>query len=347
MKDIEKFEKLVDDIEKYIPTPEHIKEQANINVISMKKYFPQAYRAKRITISGAYIIFTMSKDKYISSSRDVLSQIGLYKTKNILVAYIYETDYIDAKNLELWLHKLILESDDYNILPEIEDIQNSCPKNVGIEDIIPKNINVMRCVDNITIDNIRYIHQVPGTYILQFTDGECYVGSSVDLRMRLMTHRSRLSNFISKISICETQNVIDASILEVIFIKILKPRYNLTPRFDNGNRQSINMPCKGRKYKNISFRGRDIRFITISKDISELLEKKMIELFNKGIFSLSIQKLAESAIKKGLDVISDNTPNISEEETYQYRCQYQCQYQYQQYQQFEYQYQYQYQCQYI
>lgn len=222
MKNIEKFEELVDDLEKSIPTPEYIKEQANINVISVKKYFPQAYRAKQITITGAYIIFTISKDRHISSSRDILSQIGLYKTKNILVTYIYETDYIDAKNLELWLHKLMLESDNYNILPKrIEDIvQKSCPKNVSIEDIIPKNINVMRCVDNIAIDNIRYIHQVPGTYILQFTDGECYIGSSTNLRKRLMTHKRHLLNFISRVSICETQNVIDASILEIIFIKI-------------------------------------------------------------------------------------------------------------------------------
>lgn len=349
MKNIEKFEELVDDLEKSIPTPEYIKEQANINVMSIKKYFPQAYRAKQITISGAYIIFTISKDRHISSSRDVLSQIDVYKTKNILVAYIYETDYIDAKKLELWLHKLMLESDSYNILPKrIEDIvQKSSPKNVSIDDIIPKNINVMRCVDNITIDNIRYIRQVPGTYILQFTDGECYVGSSSDLHARLMRHRSRLFNFISKISICETQNVIDASILEVIFIKILKPKYNRAHCLDNGNIQSINMPGKGRKYKNISSRGTNIQFITISKDISELLEEKMIELFNKGIFSLSIQKLAEHAIKKGLDVISDNTPNISEEDTCQYRYQYQCRYQYQQCQQFEYQYRYQCQYQYI
>lgn len=342
MKNIEKFEELVDDLEKSIPTPEYIKEQANINVMSIKKYFPQAFRAKRITISGAYIIFTISKDRYIGSSRDILSQIGLYKTKNILVAYIYETDYIDAKHLELWLHKL-LESDDYNILPKrIEDIvQKSYPKNASIENIIPKNISVTRCIDNMTIENIKNIPHMPGTYILQFTDGECYIGSSVDLRIRLMRHRSHLSNFISRISICETQDVIDASILEVIFIKILKPKYNRVPSLDNGNRQSINVPCKGRKYKNISFRRTNIQFITISKDISDLLEKKMIELFNKGIFSLSIQKLTECAIKKGLDIISDNISN--EETSYQYRCQYQFQYQYRQYQQCDkYQYQHQY-----
>ncbi len=222
MENIEKFEELVDDLEKSIPTPEYIKEQANINVISIKKYFPQAYRAKRITVSGAYIIFTISKDRHISSSRDVLSQIGLYKTKNILVAYIYETDYIDAKNLELWLHKLMLESDNYNILPKrIEDIvQKSYPKNISIEDIIPKNISVIRCIDNMVIENIKNIHQVPGTYILQFTDGECYIGSSANLRKRLMIHKCHLLDFISRVSICETQNVIDASILEIIFIKI-------------------------------------------------------------------------------------------------------------------------------
>ena len=69
----------------------------------------------------------------------------------------------------------------------------------------------------------------------------------------------------------------------------------------------------------------------------------MIKLFNRGIFSISIQKLAESAIKKGLDIMSDNMTNISDEETYQYRYQCQFQYQYQQYQQFEYQYKCQYQ----
>lgn len=84
MKNIEKIEELVDDLERSIPTPEYIKEQTDINVISIKKYFPQTYRAKRITISGAYIIFTISKDRYISSSRDVLSQIGLYKTKKYI-----------------------------------------------------------------------------------------------------------------------------------------------------------------------------------------------------------------------------------------------------------------------
>jgi len=71
MKDVEKLEKLVNNIEKYIPTPEYIKEQANINVISMKKYFPQAYHAKRIIITGTYIIFTKTKDRYISSSKDI------------------------------------------------------------------------------------------------------------------------------------------------------------------------------------------------------------------------------------------------------------------------------------
>lgn len=36
---IEKFEKLVDNLEKYIPTPEYIKEHTNINVISIKNIF--------------------------------------------------------------------------------------------------------------------------------------------------------------------------------------------------------------------------------------------------------------------------------------------------------------------
>lgn len=72
------------------------------------------------------------------------------------MAYIYETNYIDAKYLELWLHKLILESDNYNILPKrIEDIvQKSYPKNTSIEDIIPKNISITRCIDNMTIKDI-------------------------------------------------------------------------------------------------------------------------------------------------------------------------------------------------
>ncbi len=43
-----------------------------------------------------------------------------------------------------------------------------------------------------------------------------------------------------------------------------------------------------------------------SKEISELLDKKMIEIFNQGIFSLSIQTLAELAIKEGLDIVCDN-----------------------------------------
>lgn len=72
-----------------------------------------------------------------------------------------------------------------------------------------------------------------------------------------------LFNFISEISICETQSVIDALILEGIFIKILKPRYNYIPRFDN----------------------------------PDMLDKKMIDLFNQGIFSLSL------AIKEGLDIV--------------------------------------------
>lgn len=344
--DIEKFEELVDDLEKYIPTPEYIKECANINVISIKKYFPQAYRAKRITISGAYIIFTMSKDIYISSSRDVLNQIGMYKTKNILVAYIYEADYTDAKNLELWLHKLTLESD-YNIIPGmIEDIiQKSYPKNVSIDDMIPKSINIVRCVDNIAIDNIRYIHQVPGTYILQFTDGEYYIGSSTNLHNRLMTHKYHLLNFISRVSICETQNSIDASILEIIFIKLLKPKYNRTHNINNGDMQSINIYCKRKRYRNRLFRGKNEKFIAISKDVSKLLEEKMTKLFSRGIFSISTQKLAESAIMKGLDMVSDNITNISDKEKkYQYRYQYQYEFQYP-YQQFEYKYQYQYQYQ--
>lgn len=101
---IEKFEKLVDNLEKYIPTPEYIKEHTNINVISIKKYFPQAYRAKRNIITGAYIIFTMSKERFVSSSKDILGQINLYMQyadiKNILAVYIYETDYMDTKRLE-------------------------------------------------------------------------------------------------------------------------------------------------------------------------------------------------------------------------------------------------------
>lgn len=88
-------------IEKYISTPEYIKEQLDINVISIKKYFPHLFRAKQVIISGAYIIFNMSMAnatryayvKYISSSRDILNQINLYKTENMLVAYIYEIDY--------------------------------------------------------------------------------------------------------------------------------------------------------------------------------------------------------------------------------------------------------------
>jgi len=73
MKDIEKCEKLVDDIEKSIPTLEFIKEQVNINVISIKKYFPQAYQARYTTITGVYIIFTKSKEIYIGSSKDILN----------------------------------------------------------------------------------------------------------------------------------------------------------------------------------------------------------------------------------------------------------------------------------
>jgi hypothetical protein len=341
---MENIEEIINDLEKYIPTPEYIKERANIDVISIKKYFPQVYRAKRITISGAYIIFTMSKDKYISSSRDVLDNIGLYKTKNILVVYIYETDYINAKNLEFWLHKLTLESD--NILPKIiEDIiQEDFPKNICTGDIIPKNIGIIRCIDNITIDDIRYIHQIPGTYILQFTDGECYVGSSTNLRRRLMMHKYRLLNFISRISMCETQNIIDASILETIFINMLKPKYNRIRGLDNGNMQSINIQYK--RGRNRLFREKKYQFIAISKDISELLEKKMIKLFERGMFSISIQKLTESAIKKGLEIISDNIVNISDKGsdkgTYQYRYQHKFQFEYQQYQQFECQHQYEY-----
>lgn len=86
MKDIEKFEKLVDDIEEYIPTIE---------------YFPKVYRAKRVRV---YIIFTESKEKYIGQSKNILRQIDIFMRdstiKDILVVYIYETDSTDIKRLE-------------------------------------------------------------------------------------------------------------------------------------------------------------------------------------------------------------------------------------------------------
>lgn len=327
MKNIEKFEKLVDDIEKNIPTPEYIKEKANINVISMKKYFPQAYRAKRNIITGTYIIFTMSKERYISSSKDILKQINIYmrdpEIENILVTYIYETDYLDTKRLESWLiNKLILEPNiNYhdNIIPKkIEDVIS---KKINIEDIIPKDINVIRCIDNITTEDIRYVSHTYGTYILQFVDRECYVGSSANLYNRLMRHRYRLHGFISSISICETQNVIDALILEGIFIKILKPKYNRIHGFGNPDiKQSINVPHKGKnRYTKRFFRSRYTEFISVSKDLSDLLNKKMIEMFNQGMFSLSIQTLAELAIKEGLDTVCDNISQIIEMEKYPVR----------------------------
>lgn len=43
-----------------------------------------------------------------------------------------------------------------------------------IEDIIQKNINIIRCIDNMTIEDIGSVPRVPGTYILQFIDRECY-----------------------------------------------------------------------------------------------------------------------------------------------------------------------------
>ena len=232
MKDIEKFEKLVDDIEKYMPTAEYIKEQANIDVVSVKKYFPKAYRAKKTVITGVYIIFTESKEKYIGSSKNILREIDIFMRnstiKNILVVYIYETGHIDTKKLELWLEYKLKninyhdkELTEHAVPKKIED----ATKNINIRDIIPKNIDITRCIDNIRIRDTRNISHSPGTYILQFTDGECYVGSCRNLYSRMMTHR-RYSDYISGISICETQNTIDAQILEHIFIKILKPKYN-------------------------------------------------------------------------------------------------------------------------
>lgn len=105
---MENIEKLVEDLERSIPTIEDIEKKTNIKVISIKKYFPQLFRAKKAIISGAYIIFTESKDRYIGCSENVLARISQHMSpfseiRYILVVYIYETEDIDAKCLESWL----------------------------------------------------------------------------------------------------------------------------------------------------------------------------------------------------------------------------------------------------
>lgn len=272
----------------------------------------------------------MSKERFVSSSKDILGQINLYMQyadiKNILAVYIYETDYMDTKRLESWLTNKLMSEPNINYHSDIipKKIEDIIPKNINIEDIIPKNICVIRCIDNMTIDDIENIPHRPGTYILQFIDGECYIGSSANLYNRLMRHRYRLHGFISSISICETQDVIDALILEGIFIKILKPKYNRMHGFDNPDiKQSINVPHKGKnRYTKRFFRSRYTEFISVSKDLSDLLNKKMIEMFNQGMFSLSIQTLAELAIKEGLDTVCDNISQIIEMEKYPVRTTY-------------------------
>lgn len=313
---LEKYEKLVSGIEKSIPTIEYIKDRTSIDVISIKKYFPQAYKAKRIIITGVYIIFTKSKERYINLSKDVLSQIDMCTynpdIKDILVVYIFETNYADARHLKSWImRELKLEQNKTmeDIIPR--KIENIIPKDIKIEDIIPKNITVTGCVDDIPIGEIENIPHVPGVYILQFVDRECYVGSSVDLHNRLKRHRSRLSNFISNVSICEMQRIADAKILEDIFIKMLEPKYNCLLRSSN-DKQSINTQRKNGRCINRSYRGTQTQLISISKDISELLNKKMLEFYDLGIFSWSIQTLAEISIKEGLNIVCDNISQVSE-----------------------------------
>lgn len=188
------------------------------------------------------------------------------------------------------------------------------PKNVNIEDIIPKDINIVRCIDNVPIKEIEKIPHAPGVYVLQFADRECYVGSSGNVYHRLKQHKNRLSNFMIGISICETQNILDALILEPIFMKILKPKYNRMLRSDNHSKnQSINTLRKGRdRLKNRSFRCVNTKYMPISEDVLRLLNEKRSELYEQGIFSWSIQTLAEVAIKEGLNTVCDNIYRILE-----------------------------------
>ncbi len=68
-----------------------------------------------------------------------------------------------------------------------------------------------------------------GAYILNFTDGKRYVGSSTDLKNRLYGHKSTALNLgrnIEYLVLYFTMDILDALILEHYLIKKFKPELN-------------------------------------------------------------------------------------------------------------------------
>ncbi|MBZ5529581.1 MAG: hypothetical protein LAN71_17000 [Acidobacteriia bacterium] len=86
---------IIFDIEKTLPTIDEIKNEMNIEILSIKKFiFPKELRRHRYDfyLSGAYIIVTTNKEKYVGQTLYFKSRIDIHCSKlEILVIFLYET----------------------------------------------------------------------------------------------------------------------------------------------------------------------------------------------------------------------------------------------------------------
>lgn len=102
---------IIFDIEKTLPTIDEIKKEMDIEILSIKKFiFPKELRQRKYdfyaTLSGAYIIVTINKEKYVGQTLYFKSRIDNHcKKLEILAIFLYETSrnrYITRK-LEQYL----------------------------------------------------------------------------------------------------------------------------------------------------------------------------------------------------------------------------------------------------
>lgn len=171
----------------------------------------------------------------------------------------------------------------------------------------------------------KYLSSIPdccGAYVIKVQSGKRYVGSSKTLRTRVQSHKVYNDPNITEpiMSVCyyQTENHMDARILEYWLIREVKPELNKTSESD-----AIHNGCASKCYDNCETWDTPGRYVRIQVSVPSVLEdvpvRNLSNLPNKpGVYAITTEsgKLyvgsSNDICKRVTSHNSQKGPNITE-----------------------------------
>ncbi len=221
------------------------KKEISVETIGVLKDIPEKNLSLIPDCCGAYVIKVQSGKRYVGSSKTPRTRIQSHKVYNdpnisgeeIMSVCCYQTkSLVDARILEYWLIREINPELNKPSKPEVmtDGCVSKCDRDCETWKAPGRDVRIQVSIlsvwKDLSVEDLSTLPRKPGVYVITTESGKQYVGSSKTLRTRIQEHKGyndpNITEPIKSVCCYETDNEMNALILEYRYIRELKPELN-------------------------------------------------------------------------------------------------------------------------